>query len=379
MLRVGVLIALLAACRFAPAKAVVDAGLDSGDADAPPDTAPDAPACGAVQLAASGYHTCALLADGTVRCWGLDDSYELGLPVTTKCTYMTKMYACSATPVEPTLTGVMSIGAGHAHTCATSASGTYCWGLNLHGAYGDGSKTPSQIPRAIASRSGATAIVAGYYHTCSLAGGKVSCSGQNVAGEVGDGSMMEQDAATSVLSNATSIAAGDYITCAIDTQQNMSCWGQNQYDELDLTGQNKPTPSQIVGVSNAVQVAVGTQHLCVLGSDHGVTCHGLDASGQLGPGALTGVAAISAAHDHTCALDTSGAVTCFGDVYGGALPISIALPQPAIAIASGDYHDCAITMDHRVWCWGDNTYGELGTGMAGGTFTVAPAQAQICP
>ena len=95
-------------------------------------------------LAGGGDHSCALIAGGTVECWGYDKSGQLGSTATTTCFGL----ACSRTPVRvPGLTNVVAIGAGAEHTCAVAADGSaWCWGDDTHGQLGDGTTTNSTIP-----------------------------------------------------------------------------------------------------------------------------------------------------------------------------------------------------------------------------------------
>jgi alpha-tubulin suppressor-like RCC1 family protein len=134
-------------------------------------------------------------------------------------------------------------------------------------------------------------------------------------------------------------------------------------------------------------VAAGTAHTCALTTGSGAKCWGNDVHGQLGNGSTTdshvpfavpalpsGVAAISAAFYHTCALTTGGAALCWGDNTFGELgnnsvtdsrvPVAVSgLSSGVAAISAGGYgtaHTCAVTTGGGALCWGDNTYGQLG-------------------
>jgi alpha-tubulin suppressor-like RCC1 family protein len=107
-------------------------------------------------------HTCALLDDGSVDCWGANANGELGNGTTVG----------SPTPVAVTgLTGrATAIDAGDAHTCALLQDGSIeCWGWNIEGQLGNGGGGDSPSPVAVAGlKTTASAIAAGGSHTCAL-------------------------------------------------------------------------------------------------------------------------------------------------------------------------------------------------------------------
>lgn len=354
-----------------------------------PDVAVDVPTgCRVVEVAAGGDHTCARTNDGAVECWGRAHSGEVGVPTTMKCVSGGAMYLCAPKPVVVGVTGAVALGIGSYHSCAATVGGTFCWGYNQYGAFGDGMTQSSSTPLRIAARTSATALDAGRYHTCSLAGGTVSCSGQDLAGEVGDNATTVQPNAVSVFQNAVKLAAGDYLSCAIDGSRALSCWGRNAYREIDASGTSKLVPTPIAGITDAVQVAAGLDHICVVHADQSATCWGSNTAGQLGngmpsmyaqPAVSIGTAlSVSADRNHTCVLHGDGTITCFGESYG-ATPVTIPLPGPATSITAGSRHDCALTQDGAAWCWGDQDFGQLGDGTVASTRTLTPVQSHVCP
>lgn len=392
MFRAGLLIVGVAACGFevqgTSPDASVDAALDAPVVDTLIDAS--APTCVALEVAAGGEHTCARTEDGSVHCWGRGAYGELGsTQLQHRCTVAGISYYCSPTPVPVQLPEASSLGLGSYHSCATTASGTYCWGANLHGAYGDGTTAGQSTPRLIPERTGATRIEGGAYHTCSLAGSTVACSGQNAAGEIGDNSQVAQPTSTPVMSDAVALALGEYTTCGINTQQQLVCWGRNTQGQIDTGLRNKLTPYVIPGLAGVVHAASGRDFTCAVLGDETARCWGSNAYGQLGNGTTSqfvqppqavqvpNLVAISAERYHACALTEAGGVHCFGEGYG-AEPVAIALPRPARSITSGSAHDCAITEDGRAYCWGNQEFGQLGDGSDHPGRTLTPRLVPLC-
>ena len=137
----------------------------------------------ATAISAGGFHSCALLSNGQVDCWGDNEVGQLGNGTTG--TYV-------ATPVQ--VTGIsnataISAGTGGAHSCALLATGRVeCWGSNDYGQLGNGSTTDSSTPVQVSGISNATAISAGGAHSCALlATGEIYCWGLNEDGQLGNG------------------------------------------------------------------------------------------------------------------------------------------------------------------------------------------------
>jgi alpha-tubulin suppressor-like RCC1 family protein len=138
-------------------------------------------ASGITEVAGGGSHTCVLTSGGGVKCWGSNDSGQLGDATTSN----------SSVPVDVSgLTGgVTAIALGGRHACAVTGGGVKCWGSNFVGELGNGTTTNSSIPVDIFGlTSGVTAIAVRDFHTCALAkNSEVNCWGQNLDGQLGDG------------------------------------------------------------------------------------------------------------------------------------------------------------------------------------------------
>jgi alpha-tubulin suppressor-like RCC1 family protein len=245
--------------------------------------------------------------------------------------------------------GPIAVAAGGQHTCALLSGGAVqCWGLNGNGQLGTGGTTGSLTPVAVAGLSGpAVAIAAGGAHTCAiLAGGGIQCWGANASGQLGDGSASDSStpvAVSGLVNAATAIAAGGLHTCALLSGGTVQCWGDNDDGQLgsatDL-GSFSPAPLS-VGITGATAIAAGYQHTCALLSTGAVSCWGDNSEGQLGgvqttlsdapvavlaPGGgsnLAGVSAIGAGPGYsTCAVLSGGAVDCWGSNAQGQLGAS---------------------------------------------------------
>jgi len=345
---------------------------------------------GVTAIAVGGLHTCALTTWGGVKCWGYNSFGQLGDGSTRD----------RLTPVDISgLTGgVTAITAGAIHTCAlTTAGGVKCWGFNVNGQLGDGSSTNRLTPVTVGGltsglTSGVTAIAAGGFHTCALTpAGGVKCWGLNGSGQLGDGSTTNRLTPVAVgglTSGVTAIATGSGHTCALTTAGGVKCWGWNGYGQLgDGSSTDRSTPVDVSGLASGVTaIAAGQTHTCALTPAGGIKCWGRNGNGQLGDGSLTnrltpvnvsglasGVTAIAAGGNHTCALTTAGGVKCWGwNVYGQlgdgsttnrSTPVDVSgLASGVTAIAAGQHHACALTPAGGVKCWGNNGEGQLGDG-----------------
>jgi alpha-tubulin suppressor-like RCC1 family protein len=338
-------------------------------------------------IAAGFYHTCAILSGGSVACWGDNAEGELGNGMTTSSLTPVMVVNVDGTAA---LTGATAIAASFKHTCALMPAGSVaCWGDNLFGELGNGTKTNASTPVMVSGVSGATSIAAGYDHTCVLlAGGSVECWGYNHYGELGDGTTTNSTTPVTVpgLTGVIALAAGQFHTCALLSGGSVACWGYNVYGQLgNGATTNSSTPVMVSGLSAATALTAGMDHACALVSGGSVACWGYDGDGQLGDGTnntsstpvavvgLSGAISVQAGDVHTCALLSTGNVACWGYNIDGELgngtttlsstPVTVSNLSQAIGIEAGDAHSCALLSGGAVACWGFNFYGELGNGL----------------
>jgi alpha-tubulin suppressor-like RCC1 family protein len=234
-----------------------------------------------------------------VSCWGKNRNGQLGDGTGEH----------RHTPTQTSTLGdnrtAVAISAGGSHTCAILDDGSVsCWGKNYNGQIGDGTGddrfTPTQTSSLGDNRT-AVAISAGGSHTCAiLDDGSVSCWGKNNYGQIGDGTNGSDDhrhtpTQTSSLGDnrtAVAISAGGSHTCAILDDGSVSCWGINFKGQLGDGSTNpsedRNTPTQTANLGGiAVVIAAGGDHTCAILEDDSANCWGYNYFGQLGDGTTT--------------------------------------------------------------------------------------------
>ena len=317
-------------------------------------------------VVAGGASTCALEADGTVKCWGASPQNGTGVagnistPTAVKGSLVATSLAGSSThfcsltstgaawcwgvnalvdttgqnanPNEPTaLQSNISwaqVGPGTSHNCATTTNQVaYCWGANASGQLGDLTQTSRFAPGAVAGGFKFSQISGGFDHSCGLAlDGTAFCWGGNQFGQVGDGTTTIRTSPTSVSGGQTfqAIGAGEVFSCGLNTLGRAYCWG-------GLASAAQPTPITYPTAPTFTALTVGSGHACALTADGTAYCWGTNTWGQLGdsttvtraaPTKVAGgirFAQISAGFQHTCGRSTEGAVACWGRNAAGEL------------------------------------------------------------
>ena len=183
-------------------------------------------AVGASRIGAGGDHSCVVRPSGAVACWGIGTSGELG----------NGGLASSSTPVAVSGLGsakpATAVALGTSHTCALLASGSVnCWGKNVSGQLGNATTTAATTPVAVVNLSGVTAIAAGVAHTSALlVDGTVRCWGYNASGQLGNGTTNNASSpvVVSSLNSVRAIAAGASHTSALLAAGSVKCWGRER-------------------------------------------------------------------------------------------------------------------------------------------------------
>ncbi len=299
------------------------------------------------QITSGDAHAC-LLSDGQVRCWGDNTFGQLGLGREVPFVAIDEPHV----PVEVGR-AVLKIAAGRNHTCALSRGGVVrCWGANESGQLGYGTtdnigddETPRSDALAIAQE--VVDIAAGDAHTCALlADARVLCWGEGANGRLGFGRVDsigddESLALAPVVSlgglDVDALAVGGAHTCAL-VGRDIRCWGSGANgrlgtgDLLDVGDDETPGTLDAISFTGATAVFAGARSSCAIDVGGGVRCWGEGAAGALGSQSSQDVG------------DEPGEVGAIG-----ALPLGIV---SRIYLGSASERPCAQLSDGDVVCWG---------------------------
>jgi cysteine-rich repeat protein len=257
-----------------------------------------------IQIAAGWTHTCARLNTGTVRCWGEGGNGELGYGNTDSIGDNEAPVSAGNVNVGGT---VIQIAAGHAYTCALLANGAVrCWGSGSSGKLGYSNTNnigDNEVPTLVGNVNvGGTVIqiAAGWTHTCALlATGGVRCWGEGDHGklgygntnDIGDNEVPASAGDVNVGGTVIQIAAGSAHTCALLNTGVIRCWGsgysgQLGYGNINNIGDNEsPASAGDVNVGGTVtKIAAGGSQTCALLDTGAIRCWGDSYDGQLGYG-----------------------------------------------------------------------------------------------
>lgn len=280
------------------------------------------------RIAGGGNQSCAILEGGTLKCWGNNAEGQLGLGNNqSRGTSPADMGDSLPAVYLGVGAQVQAVACGVFHTCALLQDGTVkCWGRNVEGQLGVHLDTPADargdapgemeaLP-AVPLASKATAITAGRYHSCALLDdGRVQCWGRNADGELGQGNETSTATAMAIAppldagsngKKAIAVSAGGRLvnnaqmisyshTCAMLEDRSIKCWGNNAVGQLGRA--NKATYGKLAGQTitalNAIPlsqdkqvktISAGGRHTCALFEGGSVRCWGENMNGQLGQG-----------------------------------------------------------------------------------------------
>ncbi len=312
---------------------------------------------------------CVIRKDGTVWCWN-------------------SAFNADARPHQvPGLDDAVEVASGGSNGCARRAEGSVvCWGINVSGQLGDGTFTSSATPVVVKGLRDVKQIDARLQRTCAIDGaGKVWCWGQNAKCTLG---ICDDNANLPVqvqgVADVVDISLGFDHACAVQRDGTVYCWGNQRGGALgnNVDGDwGIATATRVLGLGGASHVISGTGYSCTTGTS-GLSCWGYgtyyfnnalvqDIASYtpftvMTPAALRSLAAGEA---HQCALTASGAV-CRGSNTSGQLGdntfhpgwvaktpdntfVNVVDSSKFVEISAYAHGTCALTSDERVLCWGE--------------------------
>ena len=362
-------------------------------------------------LALGANHTCAILNDDSVKCWGNGNAGKLGQGNTLNIgdggtTSGTPHLSVADTPAINLGGTAKAISAGVDHTCVLLDNDSVkCWGNGSDGRLGQdntlnigaGGTTASVADTPAINLGGtAKAISAGASNTCAvLDDDSVKCWGNGTGGKLGQGSQSAYGKAAGAGKGmgdlgpiglgvdsagnsytAKAISAGREHTCALLNDDSVKCWGAGNEGKLGQGntlnigdgGTTSGTPHLSVADTPVIDLGVDSGssspytakaiishreagHVCVILNDDHIKCWGDGDNGRLGQGSAhnIGDGGTTGTTPHLSVADTPP-ISFGGEDY------------TSRAISAGSGHTCAYFSDDTMKCWGFGNQGALGQG-----------------
>lgn len=330
---------------------------------------------------AAGYdYSCAILENQHVKCWGASPYGQLGQgDVETRGDVAGEMGDYLPEVNLGTDAIVLQLSTGYSHTCAVLGDGSVkCWGYNSSGQLGLGdadhrgdaaNEMGDYLPTVdLGTERTAQHVAVGELHSCALLdNGDVKCWGYgsygisgagdannrgDVAGQMGD-ALLPIDFGLG--RTATKLWSGLYHACALLDDESVKCWGSNTYGELGL-GDNESRgdsanemgsylPTLDFGSEEQVwSMGLGYADSCAMSKSGDVKCWGYNYFGELGLGDTT---------------QRGNAANQMGDNLPA---VNLGTERSAQLLVNHVYGSCALLDNADVKCWGYNYYGVLGQG-----------------
>ncbi len=273
-----------------------------------------------VHVAAGGLHTCVLLESGMVKCWGDSESGQLGKGAITDLGDDEPADTITPFDVAEDL-DVTMLAAGDQHSCALLSDGSVnCWGRNTSGQLGLGNtmevvdatmSVPVKLMGTVAEQ-----LSAGTEFTCAQVlvnmQSLVQCWGFGDSGRlgygtgsddnIGDDELLDGQPVLDIGDEVVSISSGSAHTCAkLASTGDSLCWGRGQSGRLghgnvaNVGLLNHPADGGITQLdmdpemNDVAQVAAGGRHSCAIQPGGAVMCWGASDFGQLGYGSIENV------------------------------------------------------------------------------------------
>jgi alpha-tubulin suppressor-like RCC1 family protein len=371
----------------------MDSGVEDLGTRCPPLPPPSTNLPPILQLSAGAFATCGVFGDGSLRCWGrtLGDVAH-------------GMHSDPRTLTLPAHAVQVSVGIDGSQFGPTACvvledQSVWCWGDDttcmFGDARGDGLPCPTNLtPNPVrVPMVSATQVSVGFHHVCAAEmNGDVQCWGEGYAGEVdghGTGIYLARPTSVRIPGGASEVAAGVSQSCARTSIGNVYCWG---VDALGMPIMNGP--ARIMVASPATHLTMSDRIIAVTGMDARVYAWGGNAGRILTPPVMfavtmpvpvtgvIGAADLAVGTDHDCVITAAGGANCWGGNANAQLghcdqgPAEPPSPVPGLSmvleLTAGQEQSCARTMGGFGWCWGRNDEGQ--TAQADRTPTLGRAE-----
>jgi alpha-tubulin suppressor-like RCC1 family protein len=325
-----------------------------------------AKAFGAVQVAAGNSAACALMSDGTARCWGRNNKGEHGIEPS-DIDAATAVAVPGVKDATDIWMGGDSGSSGDMVCVRTKTGAISCWGSRANKPKSDTKTWTSKVEEIPELKGAKDVALGGGTQFAVLPDGSVTAWGGTAFNAIGDGDKSSYDKGLTKVpgvEKAKALAAGQNHACALLEDGTVMCWGY-------VTP--KQAPKKIEGLSGVIAIGagIGNSDTCAVTEDKKVHCWGEQQKTREETG-LTDVA-LMRSRNHKCVLTEAGAVQCWGyndrgQLGTGKIDDKNGKKEPVVGLGKAVHMDvggnfaCAALEDGNVKCWGWNHRGQLGDG-----------------
>ncbi len=290
---------------------------------------------------------CFILSDKTVRCVGNGGSGRLGDNTANSSDIPVAVFRTDGQPLK----NVVDIASNYASTCAVTEDGkVWCWGYNNWGQIGNGTTTTDSYAAYDVGITNAVRVELGYTHTCALLDdGNMKCWGSNSRNILGTADAINANVTTpsdvtvlGTIGTVKDYSVGYYITCIVNTANELYCWGLNNHGQIGNGSTTDVTApvlialdiDKVINYSRTPDNSSIYNKTCAIKTDKTLYCWGHNTGGQIGDGTTTQrnsptQVLMDSDDDGT----SDGFLTDVNDVMG----------------------NCATTgANNDLWCWGYN-------------------------
>lgn len=318
----------------------------------------------AVQVAAGHSAACALMSNGTARCWGRNNMGEHGIEPS-DIDAATPVAIAGVKDATDIWMGGDSGSSGDMACVRTKAGAISCWGSRANKPKVEGKKWTSSVEEIPELKGAKDLALGGGTQYAVVADGSVMAWGSTAFNAIGDGDTESYDKGLTKVpgvAKAKALAAGQNHACALLEDGTVTCWGYVS---------PKQAPKKVEGLSGVVALGAGSGNsdTCAITADKKVQCWGEQQKIREESGLAD--ASLMRARNHKCVMTNAGGVQCWGyndrgQVGTGEIKGSNGKKDPVVELGKAVHMDvgmnfaCAAIDDGNVKCWGWNNRGQLG-------------------